>query len=258
MSLIDIYKEPHIARERERRAAVKMRLLQHGTSDIEPRAVSFIRHRRRKFTPQRLHQERCRCTFRIAVLLILSTLLQSLHGSSHAFNSTKRNITKYPDLSDAPNPYEEGCLYSHGLQYIQRTCNSDDTDTSKCSENEMEYLEIRIHTGDWESIVYESWILQILLSEILHVPTTIDSGLGNAVALNFYNPLGEYSYGRYTLYDSLAAAYNSVDGDCVSVIQSQKDDNPNVTCAHVIPESWRGTFGCLLRCKLYMIFLNAF
>ena len=111
-------------------------------------------------------------------------------------------------------------------------------------------MEIRIHTGDWESITYESWILQILLSEILRVPTTIDSGVGNTASLNFYDPRGAYSFGKYSLYDSLATAYHRPDGDCVPILQQQQQqgDRPNVTCAHVIPESWRGTCVCVCVC----------
>jgi hypothetical protein len=169
-----------------------------------------------------------------------------LQSSTAAFNATKRNITRYPDINNKLNPYDEGCLYSYGLQDVQRTCNSEDTDVTKCSNNDLNYMEIRIHTGDWESITYESWIIQILLSEILHVPTTVDSGFGNEESLNFYNSRGEYSYGRYTLYDSLSTAYNSKDGDCVPIIQGEKLRNPNVTCAHVIPESWRGTFASIV------------
>ena len=162
------------------------------------------------------------------------------------------NITRYPEVDNKRNPYDEGSLYSYGLQDIQRTCNSEDTDTTKCSSNDLNYMEIRIHTGDWESITYESWIIQILLSEILHVPTTIDAGLGNVESLNFFHREGEYGYGRYTIYDSLSTAYHSENGDCISIIQSEKQRNPNVTCAHVIPESWRGTFGAVLLIKFVM------
>lgn len=185
---------------------------------------------------------RNRCMFLLLVSLQLLPILHALQSSTAAFNATKRNITRYPDINNKLNPYDEGCLYSYGLQDVRRTCNSEDTDMTKCSNNDLNYMEIRIHTGDWESITYESWIIQILMSEILHVPTTIDSGFGNEESLNFYNSRGEYSYGRYTLYDSLSAAYNSKDGDCVPIIQGEKLHNPNVTCAHVIPESWRGTF----------------
>ena len=178
----------------------------------------------------------------VYLLLIVqfSTMMQALHASSAAFNATRRNITRYPDINNKLNPYDEGCLYSYGLQNIQRTCNSEDTDTTKCSNNDLKYMEIRIHTGDWESITYESWIMQILLSEMLHVPTTIDSGYGNDGSLNFYNSLGDFSYGRYSLYDSISTAYFSENGDCVPIIQGKKLQNPNITCAHVIPESWRG------------------
>ena len=222
---------------------MRQRLLKDSVLVTSQRTVSLQVHYRNKFLPQ---QPMCRCMF-LCIQLLLSTMIQSIHVTTAAFNATRRNITKYPDWTNQRNPYEEGCLYSHGLQDMPRTCNSDDddggdSDTSKCSKNDMQYMEIRIHTGDWESITYESWIIQILLSEILHIPTTIDSGLGNEKTLNFYHPAGEFAYGRYTLYDSLATAYFSVNGDCVPILQRERGrNNPNVTCAHVIPESWRGT-----------------
>ena len=181
-------------------------------------------------------------------------------SSSSSSSSKRRNFTKLPDFGPVnTNPYEQGCLYSYGLSNHPRTCNSDDqtttttTTTSKnCLENDLNYMEIRIHTGDWESITYESWILQILLSEILRVPTTIDSGVGNTASLNFYDPRGAYSFGKYSLYDSLATAYHRPDGDCVPILQQQQQqgDRPNVTCAHVIPESWRGTCVCVRVCVM--------
>jgi hypothetical protein len=235
-----------------------MKQRQHGIPDTAPQRY---RSKYKLISVQQLQQQlllplpaaihRCCCIFFLLDVLIVSTMIQSIPvTTAEFFNVTRRNITKFPDWKNQRNPYEEGCLYSHGLQHMPRTCNSDDTDTSKCSQNEMQYMEIRIHTGDWESITYESWIIQILLSELLHVPTTIDSGLENGGAMNFYNHQGDFSYGKYTLYDSLATAYFSEHGDCVPIIQSEGGRKSNVTCAHVIPESWRGTS---VSCRVYKL-----
>ena len=224
-------------------------LLQHGIRYQSRRAAALVSmlmlHHRyvKSIPPQLLLPQQSRYIFLIVTLLLLPTMIQSMHDSPAAFDLTKKSITKLPDWTNQRNPYEEGCLYSHGLQSIPRTCNSDDTDTSKCSKNDMQYMEIRIHTGDWESITYESWIIQILLSELLHVPTTIDAGmLEDGVTLNFYNNYGDLSYGKYSLYDAISTAYFSEHGDCVPIMQKGKGIHPNVTCAHVVPESWRGTF----------------
>ena len=159
-----------------------MRLLQHGAS---------VKLHNSQCTTLRL-QPRNRCAFLLLLLVLLWQVTSTKIHASPAYNTTERNITRYPDVNHKRNPYDEGCLYSYGLQDIQRTCNSEDTDTTKCSSNDLNYMEIRIHTGDWESITYESWIIQILLSEILHVPTTIDAGLGNVESLNFFHSEGGY------------------------------------------------------------------
>jgi hypothetical protein len=148
------------------------------------------------------------------------------------------SVTKYPDRTKL-NPYEEGCLYSHGIQPTKRTCSSDDTDTADafCSLNEMNYMEIRIVANNWESTVYEAWLFQILLSELLQVPTTIEAGRGELASLNFYNTNADYEYGVHTTYESLKRA-NSIEGSDCTLLDTR--NNPNITCAHVIPEIWKG------------------
>ena len=41
----------------------------------------------------------------------------------------------------------------------------------------MNHPEIRIFAYDWESSLFQAWILQILLSELLDIPATIETGV---------------------------------------------------------------------------------
>jgi hypothetical protein len=180
-------------------------------------------------------------TVQLLLVLALQGKVVIVQGGS-TLNSTEAHhnntIAKDPNRTKL-NPYEEGCLYSYGIQPTKRTCNSDDVDTADafCAMNDMNYMEIRILAYNWESIVYEAWLLQILLSEILQVPTTIEAGRGETASLNFYNTNAEYEYGVHTTYESLKKAYSIEGGDCTLV---DTRNNPNITCSHVIPEIWKG------------------
>jgi hypothetical protein len=74
-----------------------------------------------------------------------------------------------------------------------RVCNSEDgpdaADLGHCRVpyEGLDYMEIRIHNQNWESVFFESWVLQILLSEMLDVPVTIETG-SPGVNNNFYQP----------------------------------------------------------------------
>ena len=80
------------------------------------------------------------------------------------------------------NPlYHGGCLKSLVPSWNKtRICNSQDPPEAEllgyCRPSPMDYAEIRIAARDWESAVFGGWVLQILLSEILDVPTSIEGG----------------------------------------------------------------------------------
>jgi hypothetical protein len=77
-------------------------------------------------------------------------------------------------------------------------CNSEDeygaANKGICSapSSYFNYTEIRIAPGDWESSMFTSWIIQIMLSEILNVPTTIH--VGGDGKLNFYDMENSLDY----------------------------------------------------------------
>ena len=58
-----------------------------------------------------------------------------------------------------------------------------------CRAPNMDYTEVRVLAQDWESSIFQAWILQIVLSEILDVPVSVESGLPGLNA-DFYNSIG--------------------------------------------------------------------
>jgi len=196
------------------------------------------------------------------------------------------------------NPFEKGCLYTllntedlnqtvvqvdqikermsallGRLKSQVRVCNSDDPlpesavqglciDHKQLEERESglysEYREIRILSQNWESAYFASWILQILLSEILHLPASIESGDRDISRHNnFYDPESRLGYGGANLWDALERASNEPISDCTKVQQAPplpqqqpqsgieqqqlKDASASyLSCGHVIPEFWVG------------------
>lgn len=179
------------------------------------------------------------------------------------------------------NPFEQGCLYNmlqdeedmlpslaKRLQSQVRVCNSEDppnaaqiglcVDHSTMAsfgnsvDGEMEkddavgnmysdYGEVRILSQNWESGFFSAWILQIILSEILQVPATIETGVATA-HLNFYSPTNDFGYGISNDFDAIRTANKAPHSDC-TLLQKQnqqqlQSDEDYVACGHVIPEFW--------------------
>ena len=167
------------------------------------------------------------------------------------------------------NPYESGCLraklgskegnnnnkkknYARKFQdnpkYYLRMCNSDDETTmiggtTVGSESGLcrieplsDNFELRMHTQNWEASIFEVWILQIVLSEVLNVPTTLETGTPT-VHLNFYDPLSRFDYGKSSDYKSLVTSSQVI--DCRDVLQPHSLTEENyVSCAHTVTEVW--------------------
>ena len=140
------------------------------------------------------------------------------------------------------NPYTSGCLHAKELVSHIRVCNSEDPlDASAsgiCRSPEVDYMEIRIFSDNWESITFEAWILQIILSELLDVPTTIEAGSYEG-SLNFYHPDAPMEYGTpLSDNDALKFAYGI--GDCRKANKDSVDHYE--ACAHFDPERWTGAY----------------
>ena len=147
------------------------------------------------------------------------------------------------------NPFEKGCLRTmrgedesnwpekDGFRInLNRICNSDDApdagERGICNPDGtdalLDYMEIRIAPGDWESAVFNAWVIQILLSELLDVPVTIETA--GAGGLSFYDPTNSFAYPSAPYnWDALKKAHE---------VQDCRDTDE--ICAHVLPEVWDG------------------
>jgi hypothetical protein len=145
------------------------------------------------------------------------------------------------DLVASTNPFERGCLFTKGLTSQLRVCNSEDTlpdaiERGICREHDIDYMEIRIYSDNWESILFEAWILQILLSELLGIPSTVEPGSANG-ALNFYNSQALMEFGEPGSDAALQRAYEI--GDCRNANRNAESYQP---CTHIDPERWTSTY----------------
>ena len=174
---------------------------------------------------------------------------------------------------DVLNVYSKGgCLYQKVYTNNKRVCTSEDPpehatlgyciDPSRNSNTNSDdpsirsinpngsggipHMEIRIYGQNWESVFFESWLLQIVLSELLHVPTSIETGL-SSVNVDFYNKDNRFEYGLGDDWSCLITG--SQVGDCrnlsTNVTNSNKTNNitaddSHQSCCHFVPENWNG------------------
>jgi hypothetical protein len=195
--------------------------------------------------------------FLLTLLMILMMIPSSSVTTAAAATTNTNFSTTTMKNSSHPwkNPYVHGCLYEHGLVSRIRVCHSEDVlpdaiqqGHCRSSSDHIEYMEIRIQAEDWESIVYEAWILQVVLSELLNVPTTIETGSVDG-SLNFYHPDAPFQYGSTVLDTTFDAALHQAYAvqDCRRrrfLQQQQQHSNNNedyIPCAHILPERWKGT-----------------
>lgn len=138
------------------------------------------------------------------------------------------------------NPFQEGCLRSFlGAEEFpnKRVCNSDDPDDAAerglCDVPPFDYDEIRISNQDWDGPMISAWVIQILLSELLRVPTTIETSSPDR-HYNFYDPQGRQQSSAATYpYNSLRVAHEV--GDCRKVKSKNQGAGEYTSCAHVLP-----------------------
>jgi len=127
--------------------------------------------------------------------------------------------------------YTKGSLDSIGREFAILTILP--AEKGICRVPEIDYMELRIFSENWESAFFESWILQVILSELLHVPTTIETGVYNA-RLNLYDPDSPFEYGNTDDIEALTVAKN-VGGDCR---KASRNEDTYQGCAHFAPEVW--------------------
>jgi 7 transmembrane sweet-taste receptor of 3 GCPR len=147
----------------------------------------------------------------------LSNMMKSLNGTSYTATTTN-NKNRHLRACSSADPSE-----AETLGYC-------------VSRNDWNYTEIRLMGNNWESVFFETWIVQILLSEMLGVPTSVDTGMADTV-VDFYNNEGRMEYGKGYDWDAIRMA--SKVGDCRLVKQSD-DPEDYQSCAHVSLEVWEG------------------
>ncbi|KAL3933105.1 MAG: hypothetical protein SGARI_003788 [Bacillariaceae sp.] len=144
------------------------------------------------------------------------------------------------------NPFVDGgCLYQRKQEWTKkRVCSSEDPPEHErlgyCVPNDFGYQEIRIGSQNWESAFFETWILQVVLSEILGVPTSVETAVAD-VEVDFYNPENRFEYGVADDFSCMERAREV--GDCTAVTQlngRDGDDEEYKCCFHFIPEVWEG------------------
>ncbi|CAB9509326.1 Metabotropic glutamate receptor-like protein [Seminavis robusta] len=161
------------------------------------------------------------------ILFVVASLTSGL-GAQASATTTGR--------TGSSNLYEQGCLYSKNLTSQVRVCNSEDPlealSLGLCRPPPTDYAEIRIRPADWHSSMMGSWIVQIILSELLNVPTSIEMGDPN-LELNFYHPDSPFDVpvNNDTIYFKSFENAHNLEGDCT---QAQSDQ----PCAHFDPETW--------------------
>lgn len=142
------------------------------------------------------------------------------------------------------NPYHDGgCLAQllPGWDMI-RVCHSEDTYESellghcRAPDPDLDYTEIRVLTQNWESGFFQSWIIQIVLSEILGIPVTLESGTSTD-KLDFYDTASSLGYGLSYDYPALERANEAQ--DC-RLVDSFDEQGNYQSCAHVLTEVWYG------------------
>lgn len=158
------------------------------------------------------------------------------------------------DEGSCTNPFEGGCLnaisttrfnddgYSNFLKQ-RRVCNSNDAQadagSSMCRklDSDVRVDEVRIAVSDRESSILLSWIYQIILSEILDVPVTLEFNVDErqTEAGSFYDRKNRFVYSSESYpFDYLKTAAEMAKKGQVCDASSKEP------CAHMIPEIWDG------------------
>ena len=163
-----------------------------------------------------------------------------------------------PVTNTCTNPlHYGGCLANRYQKNIQnsspswhkiRVCGSSDPPQAQalghCRASPLNYPEFRIASQNWESAIMVSWVFQIILSEILDVPTSIEMGAPDLI-LDFYSETSRFDWGSAYQWNALAKAKQV--GDCRTLQQKQSHNNNDPSedkndsyepCAHFMAEIW--------------------
>ncbi|CAB9499000.1 Receptor-type guanylate cyclase gcy [Seminavis robusta] len=193
------------------------------------------------------------------VLLVLWMSLMGITGASNVpCNATLQcelklrpgSICMESGYCSNPLYHGGGCLKTMlGAKNWTRTrvCSSQDPPEAAANgyclpasaAGHFSYQEIRLAGLNWETGIFVSWIIQIILSEVLNVPTTIDAGSPH-VNIDLYNPKSEFDLSSIVLdYGWEGHAVADRVKDCRTVYTDDEDNYQQ--CFHVVPEMWWST-----------------
>ena len=159
-----------------------------------PIETSPSKHDCNKEAKRRVHRD----SISMALSIVVSTLLFGIADSvpCRSNQDCETLLRKGSECWDGSctNPYAKGgCLKNHLPEEFTniRTCNSQDSqelidDETFCRPSEMDYMEVRIGSQNWEGAFFTVWIMQVLLSELLNVPVSIETGERDK-NVNFYH-----------------------------------------------------------------------
>ena len=184
----------------------------------------------------------CRLLAVGTVLLFSVGLIQPCQAALSCFTDSectaKLRKGSYCIDGSCSNPFAKGCLATlletsseNEYKLGGRVCNSDDikAGSNDCTDysQEFDYPEIRVHNSNWESSIFNAWIYQILLMEIVNVPVTVGLTSDNTAAASFYSPSNTLEY------SSVAYPWDALQG-------AEKCEDTLEECVHVFPEVWIG------------------
>lgn len=204
-------------------------------------------------------------------MTILLSLITIVNGTSIACQqdadceqALMKGSICLPERGTCSNPFHErGCLATLMPEKIKRhrnnnirVCTSVDpptaADAGYCRPMDpvLHYREVRIYAQNWESVFFEAWILQILLSEYLGVAVTLESGMPD-VRLDFHDEQLSFGYGAGNDYSCLENSI-ALGGDCTLAnrlninqpadvakdTENNSESDNYQSCAHFVPEIW--------------------
>lgn len=156
------------------------------------------------------------------------------------FGETSTCLSREYRSNICSNPLTDGgCLHNKlGDSWNRkRVCNSQDPPGALkqglCRAPPYDYTEIRIQSQNWDSAIVTTWLMQILLSEMLGVPASVETSSYTA-RTNLYDQ--EMLVSKYGSSSDLEAMRRGQQvKDCVPLTSSLEGYLP---CAHVISEAW--------------------
>ena len=188
-----------------------------------------------------------RSTSPVATIIILQGLLAPASASVRCLSALdcESKVRQGSECIDGfcSNPYFKGGCLANNLKnhHRVRTCNSEDppeaVEKGYCQPSSMGYTEVRIAAQNWESVFFEAWILQILLSEMLEVPVTVETGVADK-NVDLYNRQARMGYGTSNDWDAMRTSHQIK--DCRKLKESPDYLENYVPCFHVVPEVWTG------------------